>query len=126
MFSERQDKVKLSEQSEKMSLLIRKSMNWLLHSEIRIKSGENRGAIYGWKNISPPSYPFIYNEITGYAMTFFSWVYKELRDPEALFAAEYAAEWVNNNFHSGLMVAGKLVEGRFRMKGDLENQNLLL
>ena len=32
------------------------------------------------------------------------------------------AEWVNNNFHSGLMVAGKLVEGRFRMKGDLENQ----
>jgi hypothetical protein len=85
-------------------------------------SGEDRGALYGWKDLSPSGYPFLYSEITGYAMTFFSWVYKELRNPEALIASEYAAEWINNNLHSGLVVAGKLANRRFQMKGDLENQ----
>jgi hypothetical protein len=43
-----------------------------------IMTEPDRGAMYGWKNLNPTSYPFIYNELVGYSITAFSWNYSEL------------------------------------------------
>ena len=66
------------------------NIRWLLYSDIRIKSGLDTGAMYGWKNINPTSYPFIYNEIVGYSITAFSWIYSELGSVAALDATKVA------------------------------------
>ncbi len=58
------------------------NIRWLLYSGIRIKNGPRKGAVYGWKNLNPP-YPFIYTEITGYALTSLIYIYSELSQPEA-------------------------------------------
>jgi hypothetical protein len=36
------------------------NVQWLPNSDIRIKSGDDKGAIYGWKCLDPPSYPIVY------------------------------------------------------------------
>lgn len=87
------------------------NVNWLLYSDIRIKSGENKGALYGWKNLSPPSFPFIYSEITGYAVTFFTWMASELGNPYALQAAVEASDWIFRNMHSNLLFARPQAKG---------------
>jgi hypothetical protein len=101
------------------------NVRWLLYSSIRIKDGPERGAMYGWKNLNPPSYPFIYNEITGYAITSFLYIYSELREPAALKAAKDSAEWLIKNMRSSesyLLSAGNIKVGNFNQKGDLSNQ----
>jgi hypothetical protein len=81
------------------------NMKWLLYSDIRIKSGSDKGALYGWKDLSSRSFPFIYSEITGYAITFFSWIASEFRNPDALRAAKDSSDWVAKNMQSYLVVA---------------------
>jgi len=78
---------------------------WLLSSDIRIKSGQNKGALYGWKNLDPVSFPFIYSEITGYATTTFCWIYSQLGNISALQAANESADWIIKNMRSYLLVA---------------------
>ena len=110
-------------QYKEISNLVGSSVNWLTNSDIRIKNGENKGSLYGWKDLSPPRYPFIYSEITGYAITFFCWIHNESKEPRILLLSQEAASWINNNLHSNLMVAGKLVKinPTFGMKGNLED-----
>jgi hypothetical protein len=109
------------------------TIRWSLYSGIRITSGPDKGAVYGWKNLSRTSsnlpsytYPFIYSEITGYAVTFFSWVYSELKTEESLEAAKLSADWIMRNMDlsssSSLLVAGRVKEGSFKDKGNLSNQ----
>ena len=98
------------------------NLRWLLCSDIRIKNGSDRGAVYGWKNLNPPVYPFIYNEITGYAITSFSWIYSEFSEPAALQAAKESSEWIIKNMQSYLLVAGRTKIDNFDEKGDLSNQ----
>src|SRR5438093_4328167 len=81
------------------------NMTWLISSDIRIKYGQNRGALYGWKNLNPVSFPFIYSEITGYAITSFCWIYSEFGNLAALKAAKESSEWVIKNMRSYLLVA---------------------
>jgi hypothetical protein len=81
------------------------NMNWLLYSDIRIKNGPNKGALYGWKDLSSRSFPFIYSEITGYAITFFSWIASEFGNPDALRAAIDSSDWIAKNMRSYLVVA---------------------
>jgi hypothetical protein len=110
-------------------------MRWLLYSGIQITEGQDKGAVYGWKNLSTGSsslssysYPFIYSEITGYAVTFFSWVYSELKTEESLEAAKLSADWIIRNVllsssaTSSLLVAGRIKEDNFKDKGNLSNQ----
>jgi hypothetical protein len=81
--------------------------------------------MYGWKNLNPPSYPFIYNEITGYAITAFLYIYSELREPEALQVAKDSANWIVKNIRSSssyLLPAGSIETHNFNQKGDLSNQ----
>jgi hypothetical protein len=114
------------------------TMRWLLYSGIRITKGHDRGAVYGWKNLAGTSstsssglsscpYPFIYSEITGYAVTFFSWVYSEIKTEESLEAAKLSADWIIRNIgltssSSSLLVAGRIKNSSFTDKGDLSNQ----
>jgi len=86
------------------------NVNFLLSSDIRIKSGENMGALYGWKDLNPPSFPFIYSEITGYAITFFSWLASEFGNADALKAAEQASDWIVRNMRSNLLFARPLAK----------------
>jgi hypothetical protein len=81
------------------------NINWLLSSDIQIKNGQNKGALYGWKNLKPVSFPFIYSEITGYAITSYCYIYSELGYPTALKAANESSEWILKNMRSYLLFA---------------------
>lgn len=108
--------------------IISDSVRWLLYSGIRIKNGSNRGAVYGWKNLDPPSYPFIYSEITGYAITSYVYIYSELLNNEALAAAKDCANWLiqntstNKPSSTSLLPTGIIEVPEFNQKGDLSNQ----
>jgi hypothetical protein len=90
---------------EKSNKILHENIEWLISSDIRIKNGDNKGALYGWKNLTPPYFPFIYSEITGYAITCFSWIASEFGNPVALEAAKEASEWIRKNMHSNLLIA---------------------
>ena len=111
------------------SQVFKDNVEWLLHSGIRIRNGPKKGAMYGWKNLNPPSYPFIYNEITGYAITSFLYIYSKLGEPEALQAAKNSANWIVKNVRNSssssssyLLPAGSIETDNFNQKGDLSNQ----
>jgi hypothetical protein len=89
----------------KSNKILHDNITWLLTSDIRINNGKNKGALYGWKNLSPPSFPFIYSEITGYAITYFSWITFEFGNPAALGAANDSYNWIAKNIRSHLVVA---------------------
>jgi hypothetical protein len=80
-------------------------IKWLLTSDIRIKKGKHKGALYGWKNFNPTSFPFIYSEVTGYAISFFSWISIEFSRTDALKAAKDSCIWISKNMRSHLVVA---------------------
>lgn len=99
------------------------NLDWLLTSGIRIKNDLDKGALYGWKYLNPPSYPFVYSEITGYAITCYSWIHVEFSKPEALCAAQEAADWVMRRMNSNyLLVAGHVKQENFAEKGNMSNQ----
>ena len=99
------------------------NVRWLLYSDIRIRTGPNKGAMYGWKNLYSNSYPFIYNEIVGYSITAFSWIYSELGEIAALKAAKDGSEWIMKNmeFYGNLLPAGRKEIDSFKQKGELSN-----
>ncbi len=110
---------------EKSREVFNDNIRWLLYSGIRIKDGPRRGAVYGWKNLNPPSYPFIYIEITGYALTSLIYIYSELSQPEALHAAKDSANWLIQNLNASssfLLPAGIIEADKFDQKGDLSKQ----
>jgi len=113
-------KVKVNNRS---ATALSSNVEWLLKSDIRIKDGNDKGALYGWKYLNPPSYPFVYSEITGYAISCYSWICSELGKPEALPAAREAARWIIRKMNSEfLLVAGFRKQDSFVEKGDLSNQ----
>ncbi len=97
---------------------------WLLHSDIRLRDGPDKGGMYGWKTFNPSSYPFIYNEIVGYSITAFTWIHSELGEIAALNAAYDAFEWIikNMEIYGNLLPAGRKEINRFEQKGELSNQ----
>ncbi len=103
--------------------IIKNTMDWLLNSDIRIKHGEEKGALYGWKDLTTSSYTFIYSEIVGYALTCFANNYIENFDQQSLNAAIEGSSWIIKNMRSNVLTAGKPNETKaFNSKGDLSNQ----
>ena len=99
---------------------------WLLDS-IRIKEGENCGGMYGWKNLRAINefarYPFIYNEIIGYSLSIFSFLYVETKKNKYLLAMEDSLEYIKNNLtQKNLLNVGRRMDITFTEKGDLEKQ----
>jgi len=99
------------------------NVEWLLNSGINIKNGDDKGALYGWKSLDPPFYPFVYSEITGYAISCFLWIYSHFGRSDALDAAKVAAEWIIKNMNSEfLLVAGYRKQENLVEKGYLSSQ----
>ena len=95
----------MSEIHQRSNQIFHDNINWLLYSDIRIKDGQDKGALFGWKNLNSKSFPFIYSEITGYAVTSFSWIYASLGNYLALQAARESAKWIQKNIQSNLLFA---------------------
>ena len=54
--------------------------NWLVFSGIQDQSNEEskHGGVYAWFDKNINSYAFLYSEITGYALTWFTYQYIEI------------------------------------------------
>lgn len=95
----------MNEAYQKSSQILNHNIKWLLTSDIRIKNGSDKGALYGWKNLNPVSFPFIYSEITGYGITFFLWIHSTTSNIAALQAAKDCSKWIIKNMKSYVLVA---------------------
>ncbi len=106
--------------------LVKDLENWLLHSDIRIKVGDDRGAFFGWKNLDASDkaskYPYIYNEITGYSLSCFSYLYAETNKIEYIKAMKQTVEYIKKNMTNNLLNTGKRKHEDFKEKGIIENQ----
>jgi hypothetical protein len=107
--------------------LVKDLENWLLNSDIRIKEGGDRGGFFGWKKIDASDkaskYPFIYNEITGYSLSCFSYLYKETKEIEYIQSMKQTVEYFKKNItKDNLLNTGKREDKDFKEKGILENQ----
>jgi len=123
LFNENKNSGHMVKVNKRSIAVLSSSVEWLLKSNIRIKDGKDKGALYGWKYLNPLSYPFVYSEVTGYAISCYSWICSELGKPEALPAAREAAQWIIRKMNSEfLLVAGYRRQNSFVEKGDLSNQ----
>lgn len=70
---------------------------WLLASGIqnRDENAPAYGGVNAWYNMIDGTYPFIYGEITGYAVNSYLHFYRQTGSPEYLDAAEKAAAWIS-------------------------------
>jgi hypothetical protein len=97
IFAVQLERYEMSDVFVKSDPIFYNNLKWLLYSGIRVEKGPDAGAIYSWKDLNRPSYPFIYSEAIGYATTLFSWAYAELKEPAALQAAKESSQWVLKN-----------------------------
>lgn len=69
---------------------------WLLHSGIQNTSDDPRvhGGVNAWYDLKTKSYPFLYSEITGYAINALLFFHEILNDPIYLERARLAADWL--------------------------------
>ena len=106
--------------------LVRDLENWLLNSDIRIKEGDDCGGFFGWKNLDASDkagkYPYIYNEITGYSLSCFSYLYTETNKIEYIEAMKQTVEYIQKNMINNLLNTGKRKNEDFKEKGIVENQ----
>lgn len=106
--------------------LVKDLENWLLNSGIRIKVGDDCGGFFGWKNIDASDkdtkYPYIYNEITGYSLSCFSYLYTETNKIEYINAMKQTVEYIKKNMTNNLLNTGKRKDKDFKEKGIIENQ----
>lgn len=63
---------------------------WILDSGIQSETG----GVYAWYDIENRSYSYLYSEITGYAITLMSFLYRITKDAAFLGHAERAAQWI--------------------------------
>ena len=70
---------------------------WLLFSGIQDQSNEKikHGGVYSWFDKTVNSYAFLYSEITGYALTWFTYLYISTKKDIFRLKAEDAFKWLN-------------------------------
>jgi len=79
---------------------LEKVKTWLCHSGIQNVEEDQAGGVNAWYDLARKEYPYIYSEITGYAITTFLFLDKLFPDPIYLNRAEMAAQWIlNHAFH---------------------------
>jgi hypothetical protein len=66
-------------------------VDWLVETNSRSSSGGNDLPLYAWFDENKAEYSFAYSEITGYALTCFSYLYKASSDGRLLAAADRAS-----------------------------------
>src|SRR5690606_7900283 len=68
-------------------------------------------------------YQFIYNEIIGYSLSCFSYLYAETKRKEYLLSMEQSIKYIKRNILSNcLMNTGIRTDSEFSQKGKIENQ----
>ena len=69
---------------------VRLAGRWLKQSGIQHKNG----GVAAWYEADTGLYPFLYSEITGYAISTYLFLNTVRRDPQAIRAAHRAASWL--------------------------------
>lgn len=69
---------------------------WLIGSGIQYMGSDDqkKGGVNAWYDLNGKSYPFLYPEITGYAINAFLYFYHITRDPHYLQGARCASDWL--------------------------------
>ena len=72
---------------------------WLLFSGIQDQSNEEikHGGVYSWFDKTANTYAFLYSEITGYALTWFTYLYISTKKDIFRLKAEDAFKWLNES-----------------------------
>ena len=75
---------------------VEKTALWLLNSGIQNESTNPalHGGVHGWYDVPNRSYPFLYSEITGYALSTFVFLYRVTGQRIWLNKAEAAGKWL--------------------------------
>ena len=78
---------------------VHKAFQWLLESGIQVRSQDPKteGGVCSWYDLKTKSYPFIYAEITGYAVNAFLFYYRRTQNEKHLSAAIRAGQWLIEN-----------------------------
>jgi hypothetical protein len=89
--------------SSECSKEVLSTASWMLRSGIQNRSPKSRlkGGVSAWYEIHDRRYPFLYSEITGYAIASYMFMNRIHPDPVWLSASKSAANWlVKNAFHA--------------------------
>src|SRR3989344_5546864 len=78
---------------------VEQAFEWLLNSGIQIRTTNpsTNGGVASWFDLDRASYPFIYAEITGYAVNVFLFQNKITNNPTYLSSAVLAGDWLLKN-----------------------------
>ena len=92
----------MTSSAEKNNEVVNKSLmafQWLRDSgiQIRSKNPATDGGVCSWFDLERESYPFIYAEITGYAVNAFLFQHRVTGDPLYLASAVRAGDWLLKN-----------------------------
>lgn len=70
--------------------------DWFVQSGIQDTSRDPkfRGGVHAWYDFEKKSFPFIYSEITGYAVNLFLFIHEVLKNPVYLERARLAGDWL--------------------------------
>ncbi len=92
-------KLQAGSRKRAISSAIDQASCWLAGSGIQ-NSGKDeklRGGVAAWYELGEDQYPFLYSEITGYALSAFLFLYRIRGEKKMLGYAEEAAEWLIRN-----------------------------
>lgn len=78
---------------------VRKAGRWLTHSGIQNASRDSKlsGGVAAWYELETKIYPFLYSEITGYALSTYLFLHRITGDDRYITSAHAAARWLIKN-----------------------------
>ena len=81
----------------------RRAAAWLMESGAQIQSADASidGGFVSWYDAETQSYPYVYSEITGYALTMLTVMHRRTGEAKYLDRAVQAARWLMRTAHSG-------------------------
>lgn len=84
------------QEREKLCRRMRLAVDWVRHSGIQdlCEGSETCGAVRSWYDAKAKSFGGAYPEATGYAMTFFAYLFSLWGEDQDLFRGERAARWL--------------------------------
>ncbi len=95
----------------------RAAFAWMLHSGIQDLSSapEKKGGVNAWFDVRTQSYPFLYSEITGYAVNAYLFAHTQTGEPAYLAAARMAADWlIRQEFPENGLIRTRVNHDHFR------------
>lgn len=82
-----------------LSASVRRASRWLTASGLQNQSRDPklRGGVASWYELDRKVYPFLYSEITGYALTAFAFLYRLTGEKKYVTRARLAGRWLISN-----------------------------